>query len=63
MTQTRTLFEVDRLYWIWQEFAREADRIMDNGGTALDVRTSAAVAKEAYLRASEADAPQLGNKS
>jgi hypothetical protein len=42
---------LDSLYRAWQGLARQADRIMDNGGTALDIRTDAAIAKEAYLRA------------
>jgi len=43
--------KIDNLYHAWQDLERQVDRIMDNGGTALDVRTNAAIAKEAYLRA------------
>jgi hypothetical protein len=45
---------IDDLYRAWQDSDRQADRIMDNGGTALDVRTDAAIAKEAYLQACKA---------
>jgi hypothetical protein len=45
---------LDNLYRAWQDFERQVDRDMDNGGTARESRTDAAIAKEAYLRACEA---------
>lgn len=47
------MMNVEQLYQAWQSLEREVDRIMDQGGHALDVRTDAAIAKEAYLRAEE----------
>ncbi len=43
--------DTGKLYTVWQDLERQATRIMENGGTALGVRTDAAIAKEAYLQA------------
>lgn len=43
---------VDALYRIWRDLDDMATRIMNSGGSALDIRTEAAIAKESYLRAS-----------
>jgi hypothetical protein len=43
--------EVDNLHRVWRDLDDMATRIMNSGGSAVDIRTEALAAKVAYLRA------------